>query len=69
LHQQTVVFLTFWQESGLALLETAGVITDREYFSSASIVVGLAALLSCFEMMLFGKAEPKIGEQTLTLTS
>lgn len=54
-YQQTVVFCTFWQESALSLLETMGVIKDHEYFSAGSIVIGISALLSCFEMMLFGR--------------
>lgn len=32
---------------------TIGVIKDRQYWSADEIVVGLAALLSCFEMVLF----------------
>ncbi|ORY89355.1 organic solute transporter Ostalpha-domain-containing protein [Leucosporidium creatinivorum] len=51
---KSVVFLTFWQESGLSLLETMGVIKDKEYWTAGSIVIGISALLSCFEMMLFG---------------
>ncbi|GAA6014948.1 hypothetical protein JCM11491_002367 [Sporobolomyces phaffii] len=48
-----VVFFTFWQESSLSLLVTVGVIQNRTYWSAEEIVVGLAGLLSCFEMMLF----------------
>ncbi|KAK4335256.1 DUF300 domain protein [Rhodotorula toruloides] len=49
---KSVVFLTFWQESGNFLV-TVGVIKDRQYWSTDEIVIGLAALLSCFEMVLF----------------
>ncbi|GAA6059025.1 hypothetical protein JCM10212_001250 [Sporobolomyces blumeae] len=48
-----VVFFTFWQESALGLLVTIGVIKDRTYWSSEDIVVGIAGLLSCFEMVCF----------------
>ncbi|BGP24909.1 DUF300 domain protein [Rhodotorula toruloides] len=50
---KSVVFLTFWQESALSLLVTVGVIKKRQYWSADEIVIGLAALLSCFEMVLF----------------
>jgi len=49
------VFLTFWQESSLTLLVTLGVIKNRTYWSAEDIVIGISGLLSCFEMMLFGK--------------
>lgn len=48
-----VVFLTFWQESGLTWLASLGVIKSTTYWSSESIVVGMAALLSTFEMTCF----------------
>ncbi|KAL8283520.1 hypothetical protein RQP46_005623 [Phenoliferia psychrophenolica] len=51
---KSVVFLTFWQESALGLLRTVGVIKDHEYWSAEEIVIGFSALLSCFEMMVFG---------------
>ncbi|KAJ8294214.1 Transmembrane protein 184 [Rhodotorula toruloides] len=46
---KSVVFLTFWQD----FLVTVGVIKNRQYWSADEIVIGLAALLSCFEMVLF----------------
>ncbi|GAA5996705.1 OSTA/TMEM184 family protein [Rhodotorula paludigena] len=48
-----VVFLTFWQEASLHFLITLGWIKDSEYWTAEEIVVGLAALLSCAEMVLF----------------
>ncbi|KAM0747580.1 DUF300-domain-containing protein [Meredithblackwellia eburnea MCA 4105] len=51
---KSVVFLTFWQETFLGLLKTFGLIKNHEYWSGEEIVIGLAAVLSCFEMMVFG---------------
>lgn len=51
---KTVIFLTFWQDSGLGLLHTFGVIKDQQYWSAADIVVGISAILECSEMMVFG---------------
>ncbi|GAA5925314.1 OSTA/TMEM184 family protein [Sporobolomyces koalae] len=48
-----VVFFTFWQETCLSLLVTIGVIKNRAYWSAEEIVIGIAGLLSCFEMMVF----------------
>lgn len=50
---KSVVFLTFWQEAFLGLLVTFGAIKARTYYSAAEISNGLAAILSCFEMMVF----------------
>lgn len=55
-----VVFFTFWQESALSLLVTIGVIKSRTYWSAEDIVVGIAGLLSCFEMMLFGERSSSV---------
>lgn len=59
----------FWQESGLGLLETAGVIKDSTYFSATSITVGISALLACFEMVLFGESQHQRSGTRLTLHS
>lgn len=50
---QLVIFAMFWQETLFAGLETFGVIKDKEYWTAGSIVVGLAALCACFEMVCF----------------
>ncbi|GAA5984064.1 hypothetical protein JCM10908_006033 [Rhodotorula pacifica] len=50
---KSVVFFTFWQESCLSLLVTFDVIKQSEYWTAEEIVVGLAALLACFEMVVF----------------
>lgn len=39
--------------AALSFLVTVGVIKNRQYWSADEIVIGLAALLSCFEMVLF----------------
>lgn len=44
------VFLTFWQESGLTVLASFDVIKPTEHWTAESIVVGIAAILSTFEM-------------------
>ncbi|KAL9931438.1 hypothetical protein V8E36_009724 [Tilletia maclaganii] len=51
---KAVVFLTFWQESFLAVLISFGAIKDAKYWSAHEIGVGLGAILSCFEMVIFG---------------
>lgn len=51
---KAVVFLTFWQESALAVLAMAGVIKPTTYWSAHEIQVGISAILSCFEMTIFG---------------
>ncbi|GAA5886175.1 hypothetical protein JCM6882_004289 [Rhodosporidiobolus microsporus] len=48
-----VVFFMFWQESALSWLVSLGWIKSRTYFSAHEIVVGLSALLACFEMVVF----------------
>ncbi|GAA5844567.1 hypothetical protein JCM11251_001635 [Rhodosporidiobolus azoricus] len=48
-----VVFFMFWQESALLWMISLGWIKPRTYFSAHEIVVGLAALLACAEMMVF----------------
>ncbi|KAK0523770.1 hypothetical protein OC842_006031 [Tilletia horrida] len=44
----------FWQESFLSMLVVFGAIKDAEHWNAEQIVVGLSALLSCFEMVIFG---------------
>lgn len=51
---KSVVFLTFWQEAFLSVLAMAGVIKATKYWSSHEIQVGISAILSCFEMAIFG---------------
>ncbi|BGP40326.1 hypothetical protein JCM10449v2_004287 [Rhodotorula kratochvilovae] len=48
-----VVFFTFWQETSLSFLVTLDVIKSREYWTAEEIVIGLSALLSCVEMVIF----------------
>ncbi|GAA5895324.1 hypothetical protein JCM8208_005978 [Rhodotorula glutinis] len=48
-----VVFFTFWQETALSFLVTVDVIKNRQYWTAEEIVVGLSALLSCLEMVIF----------------
>ncbi|PWN48143.1 DUF300-domain-containing protein, partial [Violaceomyces palustris] len=50
---KSVVFLTFWQDGLLSLLVYFGAIKESEYWTATEIQVGLNALLTCFEMMLF----------------
>ncbi|KAK0545414.1 hypothetical protein OC845_005113 [Tilletia horrida] len=50
---KAVVFLTFWQESFLSMLVVFGAIKDAAHWNTEQIVVGYAAILSCFEMVIF----------------
>ncbi|CAD6884608.1 unnamed protein product [Tilletia laevis] len=50
---KAVVFLTFWQESFLSVLVLMGTIKDAAHWNAEEIVVGLSAILSCFEMVIF----------------
>ncbi|GAA6001388.1 hypothetical protein JCM10207_006639 [Rhodosporidiobolus poonsookiae] len=56
---KSVVFFTFWQETALSFLVTVGVIKSRQYWSAEEIVIGLSALLSCLEMMIFAALHVK----------
>ncbi|KAJ3535373.1 hypothetical protein NM688_g6987 [Phlebia brevispora] len=50
---KAVVFLTFWQASGLSLLTTFGVVKDTPYMTADNIITGIAAIAETFEMMIF----------------
>lgn len=50
---KAVVFLTFWQASGLSLLSMFGVIKDTPYMTADDINTGIAAILETFEMTCF----------------
>ncbi|KAE8220520.1 hypothetical protein CF319_g5971 [Tilletia indica] len=50
---KAVVFLTFWQESFLSVLVLVGAIKDADHWNAEEIVVGLSAIMSCFEMVIF----------------
>ncbi|KAG8874754.1 hypothetical protein FRB98_008242 [Tulasnella sp. 332] len=50
---KSVVFLTFWQSTLLAVLAMFGAVKDTEYMTAAEINIGFAALLETFEMMIF----------------
>ncbi|KZT23606.1 DUF300-domain-containing protein [Neolentinus lepideus HHB14362 ss-1] len=50
---KAVVFLTFWQATGLSLLSMAGLIKDTKYMTANDINNGIAAILETFEMMCF----------------
>ena len=51
---KSVVFLTFWQASALAVLSTFGVIKATRYMTADDVLVGLNAILTSFEMVVFG---------------
>ncbi|EPQ55002.1 DUF300-domain-containing protein [Gloeophyllum trabeum ATCC 11539] len=50
---KAVVFLTFWQATGLSLLSMIGLIKDTKYMTADDINNGIAAILETFEMMCF----------------
>ncbi|CCL99783.1 uncharacterized protein FIBRA_01805 [Fibroporia radiculosa] len=50
---KAVVFLTFWQETFVSLLEDFGVIKDTQYMTADNIATGISAILETFEMTLF----------------
>ncbi|KAL0956001.1 hypothetical protein HGRIS_002177 [Hohenbuehelia grisea] len=50
---KAVVFLTFWQATGLSVLTMFGVVKDTKYMTAEDINIGIGALLETFEMMLF----------------
>ncbi|KAF8518204.1 organic solute transporter Ostalpha-domain-containing protein [Gautieria morchelliformis] len=51
---KAVVFLTFWQATGLSVLSMFGVVKDTPYMTADDINTGIAAILETFEMMCFG---------------
>ncbi|EKM53467.1 uncharacterized protein PHACADRAFT_53168, partial [Phanerochaete carnosa HHB-10118-sp] len=50
---KAVVFLTFWQESGLSLLATFGIVKNTEYMTADDINIGIGAILETVEMTIF----------------
>ncbi|KAM5544184.1 hypothetical protein V8D89_001844 [Ganoderma adspersum] len=50
---KAVVFLTFWQATGLSLLTLFGLVKDTPYMTANNINIGIGALLETFEMALF----------------
>jgi hypothetical protein len=50
---KAVVFLTFWQETFLAILVWMGVIKSSRHWTAEQVVVGLSAILQTFEMACF----------------
>jgi Organic solute transporter Ostalpha len=50
---KAVVFLTFWQATGLSLLSMFGVVKDTPYMTADDINTGIAAILETFEMTCF----------------
>jgi hypothetical protein len=48
---KAVVFLTFWQATGLSALSMFGVVKDTKYMTAEDINTGIAAILETFEMM------------------
>ncbi|KAF7798182.1 hypothetical protein EIP86_009399 [Pleurotus ostreatoroseus] len=50
---KAVVFLTFWQASGLSLLTMFNVVKDMPYMTVDNINIGIGAILETFEMMVF----------------
>ncbi|PIL25191.1 transporter [Ganoderma sinense ZZ0214-1] len=50
---KAVVFLTFWQATGLSLLTLFGLVKNTPYMTANNINIGIGALLETFEMALF----------------
>ncbi|KIP11275.1 hypothetical protein PHLGIDRAFT_124932 [Phlebiopsis gigantea 11061_1 CR5-6] len=50
---KAVVFLTFWQASGLSILATFGLVKDTPYMTADNINIGIGAILETVEMTLF----------------
>lgn len=50
---KAVVFLTFWQATGLSALSMFGVVKDTTYMTADDINTGIAAIIETFEMMCF----------------
>ncbi|POY75148.1 hypothetical protein BMF94_1779 [Rhodotorula taiwanensis] len=48
-----VVFFMFWQETLLSFFPTFGIIKSSAFWTAEDITIGLAALLACFEMVIF----------------
>ena len=48
-----VVFFTFWQGVGLAVLVKVGAISETENFSTGEVQVGLQDFIICIEMFIF----------------
>lgn len=48
---KAVVFLTFWQATGLSVLTMFGVVKDTNYMTAEDINTGISAILETFEMM------------------
>lgn len=49
---KSVVFLTFWQASALAVLSSFDVIKATKYMTAEDVLVGLNAILTSFEMVV-----------------
>ncbi|KAI1793466.1 DUF300-domain-containing protein [Ganoderma leucocontextum] len=50
---KAVVFLTFWQATGLSLLTLFGLVKNTPYMTANNINIGIGALLETFEMAIF----------------
>ncbi|KAJ3517263.1 hypothetical protein NLJ89_g614 [Agrocybe chaxingu] len=50
---KAVVFLTFWQATGLSVLSMFGVVKGTKHMTAEDINIGIGAILETFEMMLF----------------
>ncbi|CAL1711248.1 unnamed protein product [Somion occarium] len=50
---KAVVFLTFWQATGLSFLTMLGVVKDTTYMTADNINIGLGAILETLEMTIF----------------
>ncbi|CAG8531389.1 15597_t:CDS:2, partial [Dentiscutata heterogama] len=48
-----VIFFSFWQSIVLAIIADIGIIKETQYWTSANVSRGLAAILVCIEMAIF----------------
>ncbi|CAG8674144.1 organic solute transporter Ostalpha-domain-containing protein [Gigaspora rosea] len=48
-----VIFFSFWQSIVLAIIADLGIIKETQYWTSANVSGGLAAMLVCIEMAVF----------------